>query len=77
MDPSAPSHSARTILVVVSALTLATAVSGQSASRRQVPARKMIYPQRELGDWQNHPVRTVQDLSCAESRSSRSLRRTG
>jgi hypothetical protein len=65
MNPNVPSHSARTILLVVSALTLAVAVTAQPAPQRQVPARKMLYPQRELSDWQNYPVRTVQDISPA------------
>jgi hypothetical protein len=63
MNPSVPSHSARTILLVVTTLTLATVVSAQPAPQHQIPARKILYPQRELSDWQNYPVRTVQDIS--------------
>ena len=63
MNTSVPSHSARTILLVVTALTLATVVSAQPAPEQQIPARKMLYPQREWSDWQNYPVRTVQDIS--------------
>jgi hypothetical protein len=65
MNSSAPSYAARTILLAVSALTLAIVASAQSAPQRQIPARKMLYPQREYGDWQNYPVRTVQDISPA------------
>jgi hypothetical protein len=56
MNPSVPSHSARTILLVVSALTLAIAVSAQPAPKHQIPARKMLYPQREWSDWQDYPI---------------------
>jgi hypothetical protein len=65
MNTSVPSHSARTILLIVTALTLATVVSAQSAPQHQVSARKMLYPQREWSDWQNYPIRTVQDVSPA------------
>jgi hypothetical protein len=65
MNPSAPSHSARTILLAVSTLTLVIVASAQTAPQRQIPARKMLYPERQYGDWQNYPVRTVQDISPA------------
>jgi hypothetical protein len=64
MNTSLPSHSAPTILLVVTALTLAT-VSEQPAPQQQIAARKMLYPQRELSDWQNYPIHTVQDISLA------------
>ena len=63
MNTSFTFHSARIILLVFAALTLAVGVCAQSAPQRQVSARKMLYPQRELSDWQNYPVRTVQDIS--------------
>jgi hypothetical protein len=63
MNTSLPSHYARTILLVVTTLTLAIGVSAQPAPQHQIPARKMLYPQRQLGDWQNYPIRTVQDIS--------------
>src|ERR1700739_5000937 len=63
MNTSVPSHSARTILLVVAALTFAIGASAQSVPQHQVPARKILYPQRELSDWQDYPVRTVQDIS--------------
>jgi hypothetical protein len=63
MNTSVPSHAARTILLAVIALTIAVGVSAQSAPQHQIPARKILYPQRELSDWQNYPIRTVQDIS--------------
>lgn len=63
MNTSVPSHSPLTILLVITALTLAIGVSAQPAPRHQIPARKMLYPQREWSDWQNYPTRTVQDIS--------------
>jgi hypothetical protein len=65
MNTSIPSHSARIISPAFAALALAIAVSAQPAPQHQIPARKMLYPQREYGDWQNYPVRTVQDISPA------------
>jgi hypothetical protein len=65
MNTSVPPHSARTILIIVTALTLATVVSAQPAPQQQIPARKMLYPQREWSDWQSYPIRTVQDISPA------------
>ena len=65
MSISVPSHSARTISLVVTALTFATVVSAQPAPQQQIAARKMLYPQREWSDWQNYPIRTVQDISPA------------
>jgi hypothetical protein len=63
MNTSVSSHSARTISLVAAVLTFAIGVSAQSAPPQQVSARKMLYPQRELGDWQKYPVRTIQDIS--------------
>jgi hypothetical protein len=86
MNSNIPSHSARAILLVASALTLAVVVSAQTAPQHQIPARKMLYPQREWGDWQNYPVRTVQDIAPAPKaidldrfggRGDRQLKRTG
>ena len=65
MNTNDPSHSARRILFVVTALALASGVSAQTAPQHQIPAQKMLYPQREYSDWQNYPVRTVQDISPA------------
>jgi hypothetical protein len=35
------------------------------AAKHEVAARKMLYPQRELSEWQMNPVRTVQDIRPA------------
>jgi hypothetical protein len=63
MTTSSTFDSARTILLVLAALTLAIGVCAQRAPQRQISARKMLYPERELSDWQNYPVRTVEDIS--------------
>jgi hypothetical protein len=65
MNTNASSHSARTIFPVVTALTLGIGVSAQTAPQHQIAAQKMLYPQREYSDWQNYPVRAVQDVSPA------------
>jgi hypothetical protein len=65
MNTCVPFHSARTTLLVVTAFTLAIGVSAQPAPQHQIPAEKMLYPQRQYSDWQNYPVRTVQDISPA------------
>jgi hypothetical protein len=64
MNTGIPTHSARTILLVVTAFALAAGVSAQPAPH-QIPAKKMLYPQREYSGWQDYPVRTVQDISPA------------
>jgi hypothetical protein len=65
MNTSVSSHSGRAILLVITAFTLDVVVSAQPAPRHQIPAEKMLYPQRVYSDWQNYPVRTVQDISPA------------
>src|ERR1700761_3936685 len=65
MNTYISSHFARTVLLVVTAVTVAIGVSAQTAPQRQITAEKMLYPQRKYSDWQNYPIRTVQDISPA------------
>jgi hypothetical protein len=65
MNTSDSSRSARIILLVVAAFAVATGAFAQPAPQHQIPAEKMLYPQRQYSDWQNYPVRTVQDISPA------------
>jgi len=46
-------------------LILACVLNAQSIPNHQIAARKMLYPQREWSEWQDHPVRTVEDISPA------------
>src|SRR5579872_5665929 len=55
------SRAAEIALLAMCALILAAEVS-PSAVKHEIAARKMLYPQRELSEWQMYPVRTVQDL---------------
>jgi hypothetical protein len=40
-------------------------LSPRAVGPQQISAGKMLYPQRELSDWQNYPIRTIQDISPA------------
>jgi hypothetical protein len=48
-------------LLGIGALIFAAAAHPPVA-KHEVGARKMLYPQRELSEWQMYPVRTVQDF---------------
>ena len=67
MKMRVPSPLLRAVPAAFAAFALTAALSAQSAPPHQVAARKMLYHGSERGfsDWQNYPVRTVQDLSPA------------
>jgi hypothetical protein len=58
---SGPSRAARVALLIIGAVIFAAAVDPPIA-KHEIAARKMLYPQREYGEWQMYPVRTVQDI---------------
>jgi len=59
-----PSRAAGIALLTIGALIFAAAVH-PPAAKHEIAARKMLYPQRELSEWQMYPVRTVQDIRPA------------
>jgi len=60
-----PSLFARFILPFFAFFILAGSLFAQTALQRQMAARKMLYPQEQWSNWQDYPVRTVQDISPA------------